>query len=328
MLAQCQPDNYAPSFVILTGRGRSGTTWIGRVLAAYPDASYHNETFLLHKQNAYLEWLKRLQAGDPTANRDALMALCARPRLDVDLPPYNKKTFRRYPNWLIWSAYQMAKRVPLFGAAFRHAASERRAPSARVLKEVNLPNETLERLCATTRCHLIPIIRAPFDSICSALRGYRSGRFGPIDARARQHAANILERTSITTSITAEQVMSLGEAAFEALRWRIQTEPLVEFAESYAHSHIINYDDFRDDPEHHARGLYSYLGWEINALAISNARGEAQRYRQRDHYYSTDASSVQRRGSHRDYLTAEELRECQKVLSPSPLLGRWDQALG
>jgi hypothetical protein len=327
MLAQLHPRECSPKLVVVTGRGRSGTSWIGRVLAAHPAASYHYETFLANKKTAYHDWLVRLQAGDPTADRAALMALCGVPRIDVDFPPYDKKNFRRYPTWAIWAAFQTAKRAPFLAAAFRHIASERRAPSARVLKEVNFPNEALEALCRTTCCYLIPIIRSPLGAICSALRGYRSGRFPPDDESHRQHTVSVMQRTPIHDPLPPERVMRLGEAAFEALRWRVQTEPLVEFAERYDHSHIVNYDHFRKDPESHARALYEFLGWEISELALSNARGEAKSHKRRDSFYSTDSALTQKRGAHHKYLTADELRECREILSPSPLLGCWEGPL-
>lgn len=321
------PRSFAPELVLITGRGRSGTSWIGRVLASNPDASYHYETFLKSKRTPYLRWLQQLRVGDPRADRAALMDLCRVPRTDVDYPPYHARAFKRYPPWASWIAFQAAKRLAICDGVFQHLAGERRAPASRILKEVNLPNDILGTLCAATACHLISVIRSPLESICSTLRGYRTKRFGPLTEQERRHTMHVLSETAITDPIPPAQVMSMGHAAFEALRWRIQTEPLVAFCEHYEHGTIIDYNRFLTDPVGQTESLYRFLGWDINESAISNARGMAGTFRRKDPYYSTRAQDAQNKVSPSEYLTETEMRDCRAILAPSPLLERWQNAL-
>ena len=71
-------------YVVVLGKGRSGTTWIGQILNSSPRCLMKFEPFNPPKQSLYRDWLCRFDETSNRALRDELDALAGMPIHDVD----------------------------------------------------------------------------------------------------------------------------------------------------------------------------------------------------------------------------------------------------
>ena len=319
-----------PEWVLLTGQGRSGTTWIGSILNTHRDASYHFEPFLATKRTPMRAWLDALEAGDPAATCEALAAASAQPHPEVHYPPYPPKNHRRTPGWAVWAAFQMSKRWRGSAPLFARLAKQHIQPRSYVIKDVNLPPDLVSKLCSRTECRLLALVRKPFGSIASLLRGHRGKKFDE-HAQHRAHAETLRHLSALndagpnTRASLPGPIESLSDAAIEALRWRIQTEGLLKVCAEHSDSYLINYDRFREDPAAGTRKLFEHLGWELDPTTLDVAENGLRTWWRRERFFSTKKSSVQDVDSWRQYLTSAEIAECQAVLEGSPALRLWPE---
>lgn len=320
-------------YVLLAGPGRSGTTWIGSILNTNPDAAYLFEPFLRHKATPFRAWLDGVDLGDVSGDLEALEALCGRPHIDVHYPPYPGKQHRRAPGAILWAAYHLGKRSRALRPLFERLGRPHQRPKSYVIKDVNLSVEDLNKLCAVTRCRLLTLVRSPYASIASLLRGYRADRFSnPGDdasVAAYQRQLDLaVERAPSLRGRHTRPLHEFSEAATQALRWRIQTEDLLRFHESASDSLLINYDRFQADPRAGAEAVFAHLGWKLHPSTLDVAVNGRRRWSLRASFYSTHRSTVQPAGSWKTYLSAQERAECREVLDGSVALDLWPELEG
>ena len=323
----CRP---APEWVLLTGQGRSGTTWLGSILNTHRDASYLFEPFLATKRTPMRRWLDALANDDPEATREALAALSAQPHPEVHYPPYPPKNHRRTPGWVVWTAFHLSKRWRGSAPLFDWLAKEHTQPRTYVVKDVNLPAELLTKLCSRTECRLLALVRNPFGSIASLLRGHRGNKFDEHAqhqerAETLRHLAALNDADPATRASLPRPIESLSDAGIEALRWRIQTEGLLKVREQYTDSYLINYDRFREDPAAGARRMFEHLGWDLDTTTLDVAQNGRRTWWRRERFFSTHNAHVQAKDSWRQYLTGAEITECRAVLEGSPALRLWPE---
>ncbi len=67
---QLTKDDSALNYVLITGPGRSGTTWLGRMMDSYEHCSYKFEPF--GRSPLYREWKNDLESGDVEELRRAI----------------------------------------------------------------------------------------------------------------------------------------------------------------------------------------------------------------------------------------------------------------
>ena len=261
------PSNHKLPVRAILGRGRSGTTWIGRVLSRYPHAIYKYEPFNSYKNNAYCRFLNRLAGELSTCSRDALVSdffsACALCLHDVDFPPFPPKPSRRNP-FILRVAWQLGKLAPRLRFAYENVGVAK--PSQRdniLIKQVNFPNELLEAFHAITSCRTIAVIRNPMASVAASQRFYRESGRSPWRDEGRVRDILALGHAP-SLSRYMGQLSSLDPIQFEALTWVIQTDPLARFAMNAPTAMIQTHEEWCLNPTRSASRAFKHFGWAMS----------------------------------------------------------------
>ena len=150
MLMENTPENRHLKTVFVLGRGRSGTTWVGTMLNAASNCVYKYEPFNPGKSATWESWLDALTTGDEPdeAIRKRFEVIASGADHQVDYPPFLRKRPCPQSPALRRLAWEMGRCFGLTGPFERYARPKFDAGDAVLVKQVNFPNELLDRLVA------------------------------------------------------------------------------------------------------------------------------------------------------------------------------------
>jgi hypothetical protein len=321
------------NYAFLLGRGRTGTTWIGQILNQYDHCIYKYEPFNLDKPLAFRTWLSDLDNGDRQALADRFRDLCLACWHDVDYPPFLRKSCRRQWPWLLRATWGVGKVFPWARGLYHWYGRPRMQPRDWVLlKQVNFPNEKLPRLVEVLAPRIVAIVRNPLASVNSSLRFYRKENEA---IRTPPNVDRVLELTrtmegSDLVQFTREQLLGMSDAAFEAVRWRVQSEPLKAFADQYNKGLAIRYENFADDPAGTAQAVFEFLGWEFddkvrNFIATTNQRGEQANRNVDKNIYTIYRDPQQAMNRWKKDLEPAQVEDILRIVKTSPIMPIWPE---
>jgi hypothetical protein len=316
------------NIVWLLGRGRSGTTWVARMLAAHIDCLYKHEPFLQGKQSQYRHWLDRVCSdADYSDALQDLVKIFQKPVHDVDYPPFNRRLgWNRSPT-IMRALWQLAKVVPKTMPAFQWYGTAEISKVRNVLiKDVNFPNERVPVLWSAIHPRIIALLKNPYASVVSAASFYGG------DPRVRpEWIARVREVIRSPGHQQFEcfegKLNQMSFDAFEALRWRIQSEPLAQFVHNRDNCTAITYETCCMDPIASIKALCSVAGWEyatsIQKEILKSTDGKASWRERRRGRYLTRRDPVKAANAWKRHMTPERRREVDSVVGESPLLALW-----
>ncbi|MAW60768.1 MAG: hypothetical protein CMJ94_08030 [Planctomycetes bacterium] len=324
----------------LLGRGRSGTTWIAQILNRFSGCVYKDEPFNPGKNRAYTAWQDAL--GEQAAEQaridyDRLVRGCVH---DVDYPPFLRKSCRPQPPAMLRASWQLGKAIPALRGIYHWYGRPKLRDGDWVLtKQVNFPNEKLPALCEALDPKLMAVLRGPFASVSSSLRFYHktaAAEFRPAHAlqRVAELTAELEGELPGMRAYSPAELEAMSEAAFEALRWRIQTEPLARFTAAHPQGLVVTHEGFAADPLGSAEQAFAFLGWPLEDavrefIDASTAGTRHQAFasdEKKQHGVHRDPKEAVQRW--RKDLDAQQIEEISAIIAPSELLGLWpDQAV-
>jgi len=320
----------ARPIVFLLGRGRTGTTWIGQILNRHPDCQYKYEPFNPGKEPEFDRWLRDLATGDRQELARRFDDLCGRCFHAVDYPPFLRKSCRPQSPLLLRAFWQLGKLVPATQGIYRWYGRPRLGPGSwTLIKQVNFPNERLQRLVEVVSPWIVAIIRNPFASVNSALRFYRGEAI-----RTPENIARNLELLPTLPPpglrVTAAELAAMSDAAFEAVRWRVQSEPLAAFAAAYPAGIVIRYEDFADAPLETARAVYRFLGWSFDPsiasfIAATTAGRRPTLQSQERSQFSIHRDPQEAKKRWQKDLSPRQVEEIRQVVGESSLMELWPE---
>lgn len=338
MSSPSAPNPTAPDLrhAVILGRGRSGTTWISQILNRSRGCLYKDEPFNPGKNERYSAWQHDLGERDAAEMRERFDRLARGCVHDVDYPPFLPKHCRWQPAWSLRATWQLGKVVPALRGIYHVYGRPRYGREDWVLtKQVNFPNEKLPALVDALQPRLIAVLRGPYSSVSSSLRFYQ--KTAAAELRPPHAIARVAELTQGLADFGIEplseaQVNALSDAAFEALRWRIQTEPLARFTDEFADGLCVTHEAFAADPQRLAREVFDFLGWEFEAAVeefIRETTTSGDRHQafaseeKKQHGVVRDPKDAVERW--RRDLSEEQIAEVRSMVESSPLLSLWDQ---
>jgi hypothetical protein len=317
-------------YVLLTGRGRSGTTWLGQILNTYEHCSYKYEPFLPSKSTPYYKWRDDLIRGSAEDMRLRFDSLCLGCYHQVDMPPFPPKSFRSQNPKLLHLLYGLGTRIK--GLRFIYEWYGRSPLSSQtpiLIKDVNFPNELLPPLVDALHPDLIAVVRNPFSNIASYFKGVELGLFDSKESKAQ--AENLIKAIKASGQ---EQLfkycdildgMSMTKLA--AVRWRLQVEPLVKYAEAYDRGLVVVYDDLCQDPHGKVAEIFNFLGWKLESATQdfinASTSGEANQSKDSKAYYSVYRDPRESLSKWKKQLTKEQVADIASVVSDSPVKDLW-----
>ena len=327
-----EPQRDRSPYVFLTGKGRSGTTWLANILATHPHCVYKHEPFLDYKPTPFRTFLAQLPSGEPETLRRDFERACRGCHASIDEPLPQQAGMRRLPPrplaWLRRAAIRIPALDPLYGFLGRPRLV---SGDAVLIKDVNFPNELLGRLCAAIAPRLVAVVRNPFANVASLLQGRDSGAFWrPPSPDGAERVLELLERPELAhLRRFRDSVRRMPVTAFEALRWRIQAEPLADFATSRPDARLIVYEHFCRDPFAGAEALFAFAGWPLRQPTVdfieASIQGPKPGLDARRSFYSVFRNPNESLNKWKADLSLEQQQQIAEVVKDSPLLDFWPE---
>ena len=317
-------------YVLITGKGRSGTTWLAQILNSHPSCCYKHEPFPAWKRSPYSGWKDELRAGgDHLTLRNSFDAICRGCHHQVDLPPFPPKDFERGNTRVLHWLHALGTRIdPLRGLYEAYGRPQLSSDAEILIKDVNFETALLPELCAVIEPTLLPTIRNPFANVASHLSGVAKGIFGSDREANTARAREVIEAPGGEPyRAYLPDLATMPEAMFEAVRWRIQVEPLVAVAENQPRSRTVVYEDLCEDPLGETERIFDFIGWELTTatrdFVESSISGPSEASDGRRAYFSVFRDPRESMNKWRKQLSTEDTAQIAEVMRDSPLRGRW-----
>lgn len=316
------------NYVLILGKGRSGTTWLAQIMNTYEHCSYKHEPFLNKKSTDYNEWLSDIECGDDEVLRRRFESMCRGCYHDVDMPPFPPKTFRWQNPKLLHLLYGTSKRMPALKPLYQwYGRSALTAKTPVLIKDVNFPQESLPRLSDVLQPHILAVVRNPFSNISSYLKGVELSLFGAGEPKIERVRQALQKPVNQALHHYLDRLDTLSRAQVEALSWRIQVEPLVEFACSYDRGMVVVYEDLCNNPMGKTEEIFDFVGWEFGKptrdfidRSISGAQNPSQSSQS---YYSVYRDPRQSLSKWKTQLSAEQIEDIASMIRESPVRDLW-----
>ena len=158
--SQWQQRKGGRQYVFLTGRGRSGTTWLGQIMNTYEYCCYKYEPFLPLKSTPYSQWRDDLIHGNAEDMRLRFDALSLNCYHQVDMPPFPAKIFRSQNPQILHLLYGLGTRIEGLRFIYEwYGRTPLSSESPVLIKDVNFPNALLPPLIKALHPDIIAMIR-------------------------------------------------------------------------------------------------------------------------------------------------------------------------
>jgi hypothetical protein len=313
---------------MLLGRGRSGTTWVARMLTAHEDCLYKFEPFHSTNSSPYMGWLQRIASESSYADRyEDFIRICMQPVPSVDYPPFRRRIGQDRSPLAMRCSWQMSKWSPKMEWLFSRYG---RADSSQVrnvfIKDVNFPNELLPPLWEAIHPRVIALLKNPFSSVVSARRFY-----GASTGVKAEWIARVRELMRFPGHERYQrfddQLEKMSFEAFEAVRWRIQNEPLFDFVSTRPDCMSITYEQCCLDPLGSVSRMCKLAGWpcgdSIRREVELLTDGKPRWWDRRRGRYNTRRSPLEMMDSWRSDISVSQMDDIASIVHDSPLLGLW-----
>ncbi len=318
--------------VFLTGRGRSGTTWLGQIMNTYQNCAYKYEPFLPLKNTVYRQWLQKIHIGNTEELREEFWKFCGSCYFDVDMPPFIPKDFRWQNPYVLKLLYGIGKQVKVLKFLYESYGRTKLDSQASILiKDVNFPNHLLPYFCEILSPKLIAMVRNPFANYASGKKGRELGLLGKkdlsnqVDSICKSIELSGQEALSYYTPLLA----SMSEAQLSAITWRLEVEPLVFFAQSYKAGLVLVYEDLCMDTLTKVAEVFEFVGWPLEKNTLDfielTTSGERQVLDKSKAYYSVYRDPKQSLEKWRSQLSEREKEDINEIFSESPVRTLWGE---
>ncbi|MFP4122663.1 MAG: sulfotransferase domain-containing protein [Coleofasciculus sp.] len=325
---QLTKDDSAFNYVLITGPGRSGTTWLGQMMNTYEHCVYKYEPF--GRSKGYKDWRSDLESADVEELRHRFASVCSNFDHDVDLPPFPAKSFRWQNPQLLHLLHSLGTRVEALKLLYHWYGQTKLTPQTPILiKDVNFPTPLLPRLCEVLQPKLIGMIRNPFGRIASTLKGKELNQF---NQRSQSEKIEGMRRSidAIGGNFLSEyrdRLEEMSDMQLDAVIWRIQVEPLVEYTRSYDQGLVVVYEDLCNDPQGKITEIFDFVGWELGQTTRDfikeSTAGERQLSDKSKAYFSVYRDPRISMSKWKTQLTHEQQADIASVIRDSPLKELW-----
>ena len=296
----------------------------------YEHCSYKHEPFPDYKPTPYHEWLKDLESGNVTfeelQNRFSSICRNCYPGIDLPVP---QKSFRPQ-NWmLLRSYYALGKRIaPLKFLHTWYGQLQFTEQTSVVIKDVSIPNNLLPRLTQVLPPYLLTIVQNPFASIAAVLKGVELGIFGQAQSAKLTKIRKLIDAyDGKFCSEYRDKLEDISATQVEAVRWRMETEPVVEYAKAYENGLVILYENLCIDPYGKMSEIFDFVGWKLGQstrdFIKSSISGERENANQHEAFYGVYRDPHVSLSKWKTQLTQAQIEEIAAVIFDSPLKTFW-----
>lgn len=260
--------------ILLLGSGRSGTSWLAKILDTHQNVLYQHEPLkaVLHqydpllksqKQNC-LKSLVRRAIGDSMLteeDRAALRQELRKIRFECTKPPFFAKDFYKQSRQGMRAYWMLARMLGVGKAQFRAWCRPIAQANYDILiKEVDWDLKADRLLDAFRPECLIVIVRHPCGVVNSRITGERLGLLPKTNEATRiAFVKTRLEALGITTA----DIEKMNVLQQFALDWMAQTIVHYELVQRHPCATMVLYEELCLNPLEVSKRLFDFLGWKI-----------------------------------------------------------------
>jgi hypothetical protein len=252
-----EPDAVTRSPVLLTGAHRSGTTWVGRMLALSPEVGYINEPFNPHHQRG--------------------ICACAFPLWFQYVNRDNEHRFKRHLGAMLAFRYRLApqlvhtRSLDDVGSLFRdgYTFARSRGRHARALMKDPIAAFSANWLSSTFGMATVVLVRHPAAFAASLQRLGWSHRFEDFLAQPALMGEQLYDFEGEITDMVKADHDIIDQAS---LLWRLIYSVLLRYRAAHPAWILVRHEDLARDPVNGFAELYRRLGLRYSRQIIDQVR--------------------------------------------------------
>jgi hypothetical protein len=253
--------NDSSKLAAIFGYSRSGTTWLGSILASHPEVIYRFEPFhrLASKYPDFARVREKFSSGSVSSQElDFIEHILSPAYPECEKPPFFKKNAVRYPGKsILWS---LSRKYKFFYDLYKRFYKPSNHFAKLIFKEVELV-DVFSNLALNSNIPLIYILRHPCGVVNSTLKGQQKNLMPSI--RRTNGLKNILSRSKTLSKEYAHCVDKLSVVEQEALLWLIETEHCLQTCCSSANTLLVIYEELVESPMDVASKVFEHLNLKV-----------------------------------------------------------------
>jgi hypothetical protein len=310
--------------------GRSGSTWLGAIVASHPDVAYRFEPKPGRRGRAAATEAAASRLVDPDVGMSDLAEIEAGLRLSdpcSDKPPFTPRRrgalpfpFLRGPMWAA------CRRFPALSPVHRLLYTPRGRPLV-VFKHV-AQERACRRLLERTAVPIVYLVRHPCATISSILKGQRdgimpNGRASVIERFVADNAPHLQRRFGT-------RIPSMGPHQHEALlwRWSVETSLAPALDATPPTLLLVHYENLCRNPAGETAKVLAHLGLaadpQVDAFVAASTDPAARGLREPGirRYFSVFRNPLDSMDKWRRDLDDSTRREILEIVEESPVFQR------
>ena len=252
------------------GSSRSGTTWLGAIVASHPEILYRFEPFhrLQKTQSNIKEIYELTRSNDFSAEDVPHIYNCLLPAYpECEKPPFFSKHFSTRLSFGKPFLWPLARKNSLGANLFRYLYTPKGKPML-VFKEVDYPDLVVKFL-AETKIPIVYIVRHPCAVISSIMRGQENSMMPMPEDRLMTLKRVMTKHEPKLTEMYGDKLDKLTVAEQEALYWLVETGRALRACQQSPNGSIVIYEELTERPLEIAKEVFQHFNLTMSEESVA-----------------------------------------------------------
>ncbi|MEO1689951.1 MAG: sulfotransferase [Cyanobacteria bacterium J06631_6] len=249
------------------GAARSGTTWLGAIVASHPEVVYRFEPFhRLNRSNVDVRDTFDLVRSDAFSTEDIcqIYNTLIRAYPELEKPPFLANNSKRSFLWTKYLLWLIARKYPIFSSLYTNIYTPKDTALI-VFKEVDY-SELFLPLLKRTQVPLVYIVRHPCACIFSTMKGQEKSL---IPTGRRSVLNNLLARYEPELAQKyGSRLDKLKISEQEALLWLIEVRRSFQACQEHSNGLTVFYEQLTKQPLETSEQVFQHLGLSMTQKSV------------------------------------------------------------
>lgn len=310
------------------GSSRSGTTWLGAIVASHPEILYRFEPFhRLQKTKHIIKELYELTRSDTFSAQDVpYMYDCLLPAYpESEKPPFFSKNFSTKLSFGKSFLWPLARKISLIYNLFPYLYTPTAKPML-VFKEVDYPDMVVKFL-TETQIPVVYIIRHPCAVVSSIMRGQEKSVMPPPKHKLAILKKVLTKHEPELTELYADKLDELTISEQEALYWLVEIRRALRACQKSPNGLTVIYEELTERPLEIAQEVFQHFNLTMSeesvafieestqkSLSSAIKRGEVKM----NQYFTVFRDPKVSRDRWKEEMSPEEQMRVMQIVQDSP----------